>query len=117
MVVAASVGAGAHADDPAGLGHLIVDLTQGGRHLVGEGPGDDHDVRLAGGSTENDSQAILIVARGGEVHHFHGAAGEAEGHRPEGGLSAPVGDNVEGCAGRDIRISKGGDGGKGVRGQ
>ncbi|KAL3952955.1 hypothetical protein ACCO45_012898 [Purpureocillium lilacinum] len=48
VVVAAAVGAAAHGDDPAGVGHLIVDLAQGGGHLVGEGAGDDHDVRLAG---------------------------------------------------------------------
>lgn len=35
VVVAAAVGAAAHADNPSGLGHLIIDLTQGGRHLVG----------------------------------------------------------------------------------
>jgi hypothetical protein len=39
----------------------------------------------------------LVVAGGGEVHHFDGAAGEAEGHGPEGALAGPVGDLVEGC--------------------
>ena len=97
VVVAAAVGAGAHGDDPAGLGHLVVDLAEGGSHLVGEGAGYDHDVGLAGGGSEDDAQAILVVAGGGEVHHFDGAAGEAEGHGPEGGLAGPVGDDVEGC--------------------
>jgi hypothetical protein len=32
------------------------------------------------------------------VHHFDGAAGETEGHGPEGGLTGPVGDDVEGGA-------------------
>jgi len=32
------------------------------------------------------------------VHHFDGAAGEAEGHGPEGALAGPVGDLVEGCS-------------------
>jgi hypothetical protein len=40
----------------------------------------------------------LIVARGREVHHLDGAAGQAEGHGPEGGLAGPVGHDVEGCA-------------------
>ncbi len=31
------------------------------------------------------------------MHHFDGAAGEAEGHGPEGALAGPVGDLVEGC--------------------
>lgn len=32
------------------------------------------------------------------MHHFDGAAGETEGHGPEGGLAAPVDDLIEGCA-------------------
>jgi len=98
MVVTAAVGAAAHADDPSGIGHLIVDLAQGGSHLVGEGSGDDHDVGLAGGGSEDDSETILIVAGGGEVHHLDGAAGETKGHRPEGGLAGPVCYDVEGGA-------------------
>ena len=95
MIVAAAVGAAAHADDPAWLGHLIIDLAQGGGHLVGQGTGDDHDVGLTRGCTENDSKAILVVPRGREVHHLEGAAGEAESHGPEGGLAGPVDDLVE----------------------
>lgn len=98
VVVAAAVGAAAHADDPAGLRHLIVDLAEGGGHLVGQGAGDNHDVRLTRGGTENDSQTILVVPRGREVHHLDGAAGQTEGHGPEGGLAAPVGYDVEGGA-------------------
>ena len=37
----------------------------------------------------------MVVAGGGEVHHFYGAAGEAEGHGPEGALTGPIGDLVE----------------------
>ena len=42
--------------------HLIVDLSECGGHLVGERAGDDHDVRLARGRTEDDADAILVVA-------------------------------------------------------
>src|SRR5471030_394530 len=34
MIIAAAVGAAAHADDIARLGHLVVDLAQSRRHLV-----------------------------------------------------------------------------------
>lgn len=95
MVVAASVGATPHADDPSGFGHLIVDLAQGGRHLVRERAGDDHDVGLARRSSENDTQSILIVSRRGQVHHFDGTAGETEGHWPERRLPCPVGNLIE----------------------
>jgi len=98
MVIPAPVRAAAHADDPPGLRHLVVDLPQRGGHFVGERAGDDHDVGLARGGAEDDAQAVLVVARGGEVHHFDGAAGEAEGHGPEGALARPVGYAVEGCA-------------------
>src|SRR5437764_1251748 len=49
VVVAAPVGAGAHGDDVARLRHLVVDLAQRRRHLVGQRAGDDHHVGLARG--------------------------------------------------------------------
>lgn len=98
VVVATTVGAGAHGDDPSGLGHLIVDLAQGGGHLVGEGAGDNHDIGLTGRGTENDTETILIVTGSRQVHHFDGAAGETKGHGPEGGLTSPVGDAIESSA-------------------
>jgi len=98
MVVPSAVGTRAHGNHPPRLRHLIVHLSQRGRHLVGQRARDDHHVGLTRRGTEDDAQSVLIVARGGEVHHFDGAAGEAEGHGPEGGLTAPVGDLVEGGA-------------------
>lgn len=83
VVVAATVCAGAHGNDPTGVGHLIVDLTEGGSHLVGKGAGDDHDIGLTGRGTENDTHAILIVTRSGKVHHLDGAAGKTEGQWPQ----------------------------------
>jgi len=58
-------------------------LTEGGRHFVGQSAGDDHDVGLAGGGAEDYAEPVLVVARGGKVHHLDGAAGETEGHGPE----------------------------------
>ena len=46
VVVAAAVGAGPHGDDPSGVGHLVVDATEGGGHLVGERARHDDHVRL-----------------------------------------------------------------------
>lgn len=98
VVVAATVGAATHGDDPSGLGHLIVDLSEGGSHLVGESAGNDHDIGLSRRGTENDTETILIVSRGGEMHHLDGAAGETESHGPEGRLAGPVGNSIEGGA-------------------
>ena len=103
VVVAATVGAATHGDDPSGLGHLIVDLAQSGCHLVGEGAGDNHDVGLTGRSTENNSHAILIVTGSGKVHHLNSAAGETEGHGPERALARPVCDLVKGGAVSHVR--------------
>src|SRR6185503_11362208 len=90
MIVAAAVGAGAHRDHPARLRHLVVDLAQRRRHLVDERTGDDHDVRLARASAEDDAEAVQVVARGARVHHLDRAAGEAERHRPERAGARPV---------------------------
>lgn len=99
VVVTAAVGTASHGDDPSGVGHLIVDLAQGGCHLVCEGAGNDHDIGLTRGGTENDSETILIVSWGGKMHHFDGTAGETKGHGPQGGLAGPVGDDIEGGEG------------------
>jgi hypothetical protein len=40
-------GAIAHRDDPFGLGHLVVERLDGLRHLLVDGAGDDHQIRLA----------------------------------------------------------------------
>ncbi|RUP45538.1 hypothetical protein BC936DRAFT_148044 [Jimgerdemannia flammicorona] len=77
VVVAAAVRARAHGNDPAGLWHLVVNLAERWGHLVGEGAGDDHDVGLAWGGAEDDAKTILVVARGGDVHHLDSAASEA----------------------------------------
>ena len=98
MIISPSIGTGAHADHPPRVRHLIVHLAQRRSHFVCERAGDDHHVGLPGGSTEDYTQSILVVARGGEVHHLDGAAGEAESHGPEGGLAGPVCYLVEGCS-------------------
>ena len=95
VVVTTTVRATSHGDDASRVGHLIVHLTQGRGHIVGQGTGDEHDIGLTGGGTENDTQAILIVAGGGKVHHLDGAAGETECHGPKGRLTSPVGDLIE----------------------
>ena len=99
MIIPAPIRATAHRHHPPRVRHLIVDLAQGWGHFVGKGAGNDHDVGLAGGGAEDYAKAVLIVAGGGKVHHFDGAASEAEGHGPEGALAGPVGDLVEGCSG------------------
>lgn len=98
VIIPASIRATAHRHHPPRVRHLVVHLTQGGGHFVGEGAGHDHDVGLAGGSAENYAQTVLVVAGGGEVHHFDGTAGEAKGHGPKGALAGPVGDLIEGCS-------------------
>lgn len=99
VIIAAAVGARAHADDPAGLGHLVVDLTQCRRHFVGQRAGHNHHVRLAGRGAEDDAQTVLVVARGRQVHHLDGTAGKPKRHGPQRALASPIDDLVDGCSG------------------
>ena len=95
VVVSSSVRAATHGDDPAGVRHLIVNLAQSRSHLVCKGSSDNHDIGLTGRGTENNTETILIVSWGGQVHHLDGAAGKTEGHGPEGALTRPVGDLIK----------------------
>ena len=65
VVVAAAVGAGAHRQHVARLGHLVVDLAERRRHLVAQGAGHDHHVRLARAGAEHQAEPVEVVARGG----------------------------------------------------
>jgi hypothetical protein len=95
MVISTTVGARSHGNNPAGLRHLIVNLSESRSHLVRKGTGNNHDIGLSRRSTENDTEAILIVSWGGKMHHFDGTAGQTKGHGPEGGLTSPVGDGIK----------------------
>lgn len=95
VVVATTVGAGAHGDDPSRIGHLVIDDSQGRGHLVGHGTGHNDDVGLSRRGSENDTQSVLVVSWAGRVHHFHSTTGEPERGGPERGLSSPVLDLVE----------------------
>lgn len=46
VVVSTAVGTRSHRNDPLGLGHLIVDAAESGRHLVGDGSRDEDQVGL-----------------------------------------------------------------------
>ncbi|KAI6752635.1 hypothetical protein HG530_013387 [Fusarium avenaceum] len=41
------------------------------------------------------------------MHHFDGTAGQTEGHRPEGGLTSPVGDGIK-CGTGKLKLTCGG---------
>lgn len=99
VVVATTVGTTAHADNPPGVGHLIINLAESRGHLVRQCTGDNHNIGLTRRSTENDSKTILIVTGGRKVHHLHGAACKTEGHRPQRALTSPIGNLIEGGPG------------------
>jgi hypothetical protein len=95
VVVSATICAATHRDDPPRVGHLVVHLPQRRSHLIGKGAGNNHYVGLPRRSAEDYTQSVLVVAGCGEMHHFDGAAGETESHRPERALSRPIGHLVE----------------------
>ena len=98
MVITTSVRTASHRNYPSGIWHLIIDLSKRRSHLVCKGTGNNHNIGLSRGGTEDYTKSILIVPWGGEMHHFDGATGESEGHGPEGALTGPVGYLIEGCS-------------------
>ncbi len=90
---AAAAGADAHREHPLGLGHLVVDLAQHRRHLLADPAGHDHQVGLArGGAEDLHAEAGEVVAGPAGRHHLDGAAGQAEGGRPERALRGLAGE-------------------------
>ena len=88
---AAGRGAHAHRDDPLGLHHLVVDLTQHGCHLLADAAGDDHDVGLAWRAAEDlhaEPRDVVVGAAGG--HHLDRAAREPERGRPRRARPRPL---------------------------
>ncbi|MNY20555.1 hypothetical protein D3C86_1540410 [compost metagenome] len=91
VVHAAGVGAGAHGYYPFGLEHLLVEALDDRRHLDEAGAGDDHEVGLARGRTNDfGTEAGDVMGRGEGCGHLHVAAGKAEIVRPQGILPPPV---------------------------
>ncbi|KAF5940545.1 hypothetical protein HYC85_021712 [Camellia sinensis] len=94
MVISTTICTASHRDDPPWLGHLIIDpaiiLAESGGHLIGESASDDHTIGLPRARPEDNAEAIQVVASSSGVHHFHGAASEAEGHGPDGAAACPV---------------------------
>src|SRR5438552_3801518 len=81
----------AHGDDPLRLGHLLVQPTEPGRHLVGHGSRDDHDVGLPRARAEDfHTEPGGVVVRHRRGHHLDGAARESIAERPWGARSGPV---------------------------
>lgn len=105
MVVSSSVRAATHRNDPSRVRHLVVHLSQGRGHLVCESSGDNHNIGLTWRSTENDTEAILVVSWRRQMHHLDSAAGETEGHRPEGTLASPVCDYVQSRAVQQVSMA------------
>lgn len=95
MVVTSTVGTRTHGDDPSRVGHLIVDLSQRRSHFVGQSTCHNHNIRLTRGSSENNTQSVLIVSWGGHMHHLHGTAGQPESNGPERRFSRPHGNGVQ----------------------
>src|SRR6266540_2467046 len=91
---AARIRAGPHGHGPLGIGHLIVDALEHGRHLDVDRAGDDHEVRVARRGKGHHPEALDVETRGERHHHLDGAASEAERHGPDRGLPRPVEESV-----------------------
>jgi hypothetical protein len=83
VVVATTIGAAAHTDNPSGIGHLVINLAESGCLFCLSMYPLQSSHRTVGVRHGNDSQAILVISRSGEVHHLDGAASKTEGHGPQ----------------------------------
>mmetsp|Transcript_7838 Transcript_7838/g.11425 ORF Transcript_7838/g.11425 Transcript_7838/m.11425 type:complete len:201 (+) Transcript_7838:79-681(+) len=90
MIIPTTIRTTPHTHNPPRLRHLIIHLPQRRCHLIGERTSHNHNVRLTGGGAEDHAETFHVVAGGAGVHHFDGAACEAEGHGPEGAFAGPV---------------------------
>lgn len=99
MVVTTTVGTRTHGNNPSRVRHLIVNLSQGWGHFVGNRTGDNHDIGLTRRGSENDTQSILIVSWSRDMHHLDGTTSQTEGDWPKRRLSSPVGNGVQRCQG------------------
>jgi hypothetical protein len=96
VIIASSICTTTHRNNPSRIRHLVIHLSQSRRHLVCQSTCNNHDIRLTRRGTKDYTKTILIVSWGGKVHHFDSAAGESKGHRPEGALTGPISDLIEG---------------------
>src|ERR1700722_444061 len=94
VIVAATVGAASHADHPARFRHLVVNLAECRRHLVGQRAGDDHHVRLAWRGARDDAKAIKVITWHIGMDHLDRAACQPKRHRPQAAGARPVHDLV-----------------------
>src|SRR5208337_2777774 len=73
-----------------------VEAAEDGSHFLRDAPGHDHQVSLTRGGPENfGAEAGDVEARRACGHHLYGAAGQAEGHGPDGVLANPVDGEIE----------------------
>src|ERR1700744_2626130 len=105
VVIAATIGAGTHRDHVARLRHLVVDLAQRRRHLVGERACHDHHVGLARRGPRCKAEALDVITRHRDLHHPDRAAGETKRH-PHQGARARPGDQVIGSSNKEALVRK-----------
>src|SRR5947208_8186776 len=75
VVEAARARADTEGDDPLGLGHLVVDALEDGRHFVADRSDDEQDVGLSRReSREPRAEAVDVVVRARRRHVLHAAA-------------------------------------------
>lgn len=79
VIIAPSVSAATHGQDPLRVGRLVIEPPQGGGHLISYGSCNYNKVRLAGSCPKNNTKAIKVVAADGCMHHLKSTASQTKG--------------------------------------
>lgn len=84
-----AIGARAHAEHIARLGHLLVEADDTLGHFEGDRARDDHQICLPGRAAGQHAEAVNVVGRRPSAHHLYGAAGQPKLHGPYSASPSP----------------------------
>jgi hypothetical protein len=90
MIIATTVGARAHGENPTRFWHLIIDFSQSRSHLVGQRACNNHYIRLPRRGSKYHTESVHVIPGSCSVHHFHCTACQSKCHGPKRSLTSPI---------------------------
>ena len=78
VIITTPISTWAHREDISWGRHLIVYSSQSWSHFICQSTSNNHQVRLTGSCTENNTESIHIITWCSEVHHLDSTTSETE---------------------------------------